>query len=212
MRLTGYLLGFLAVFGVTAHAQEWELGGAGGYGFYRNQDVTSGNVTGKAGFNKGFAFSAVGGHNAFRYLSGEMRYVYRDSDLRVTSGGQKVDFSGDAQIVHYDALIHPPAEDWRIQPFFAFGGGIKVFRGTGQETEFQPLDQLAVLTKTDELKPLLSLGGGLKFRLGDHAVLRFDVRDYITPFPGNVVLPAPGAKLRGWLHDFVPMLGISAVF
>ncbi|MCC6858160.1 MAG: outer membrane beta-barrel protein [Bryobacterales bacterium] len=195
-----------------AFAQQWELGGAAGFGFPRTLSVTNQDLKGKAGFSKGAAFSAVGGQHLYRYLSGELRYVYRDSDLRVTSGGTKVKFAGDSHIVHYDALIHPPAEDWRIQPFLAFGGGVRVFRGTGRETEYQDLDRLAILTKTDELKPVFSLGGGFRFRLNDSMLLRVDFRDYMSPFPTQVVLPAPGATMKGWVHDFTPMIGISAFF
>jgi len=38
------------------------------------------------------------------------------------------------------------------------------------------------------------------------------VRDYITPFPNKVIAPAPGAKVGGWLQDFVPMFGVSWTF
>jgi hypothetical protein len=38
------------------------------------------------------------------------------------------------------------------------------------------------------------------------------VRDYITPFPSEVLVAVPPARLKGWLHDFVPMVGIGIVF
>jgi hypothetical protein len=196
----------------TCSAQEWEIGGAAGYGIYRNRTVTAGDLQGKAGFHRGAFFSAVAGQHPFRYLSGEIRYAYRDNDLKLESGGTSLKFRGESHIVHYDALVHASPRGSRIRPYLAFGGGVKIYRGTGEETAFQPLDRLAVLTRTDELKPLLSLGGGVSFKMGAHALLRFDFRDYITPFPKEVVTPVPGARLNGWLHDFVPMVGISATF
>lgn len=193
-------------------AQQWELGGAGGYGFYKNQTVSRGSDQASAGFRHGFAVSAVAGHDSTRYMSGEIRYTYRDSDLKLSSGATDVRFPGEAHVVNYDVLLHATPKGSRFRPFFAFGGGIKVFRGTGQESESQPLDNLAVLTKTSELKPLVSIGGGVRYQISKHAFLRFDFRDYMTPFPTEVIAPVPGAKLSGWLHDFVPMVGISAHF
>lgn len=43
-------------------------------------------------------------------------------------------------------------------------------------------------------------------------LLRLEFRDYITPFPSDVVAPAPGARIKGWLQDFVPTVGISVRF
>ena len=57
---------------------------------------------------------------------------------------------------------------------------------------------------------MLSVGGGVKFRIAKHALVRFDFRDYMTPFPTRVILPAGGASVSGWPHDLTPMVGISA--
>jgi hypothetical protein len=48
--------------------------------------------------------------------------------------------------------------------------------------------------------------------LGQHAFLRTEFRDYVTPFPKKVITPATGAKVSGWLHDIVPMVGIGFSF
>ena len=209
MKLYVLLLG---ITGVVCTAEEFELGGAAGYGFYRNVTITRGSATAKAGFDQGFSFSVVGGHDMHRLLGGEVRYSYRDNSLKISSGGTDFKMSGEAHIVHYDALIHAGPKQARLRPFLAFGGGIKYYRGTGTEQEFQPLQDFAVLTRTSELLPMLSLGGGIKFRISNHAVVRVDFRDYLTPFPSNVILPRGGAKASGWLHDLTPMVGISAYF
>jgi hypothetical protein len=91
------------------------------------------------------------------------------------------------------------------------GGGASVY-GTGGEHAYQPASGFALLTRTQELKPLVSAGGGVKVALGDSLQLRLEIRDYITPFPKEVVAPAPGARIKGWLHDFVPTAGISVKF
>ena len=99
-----------------------------------------------------------------------------------------------------------------MRPFVAGGGGIKFFRGTGKERAYQPLSNLALLTKTQEVKGLISVGGGVKAVVSDHVLLRVEFRDYITPFPKEVITPSPGAKISGWLHDLVPMVGITFRF
>src|SRR5262249_15239271 len=37
-------------------------------------------------------------------------------------------------------------------------------------------------------------GGGAKIALRPHIYLRTEVRDYITPFPKELITPAPGSK------------------
>ena len=65
---------------------------------------------------------------------------------------------------------------------------------------------------TSSTREDLTLGGGVKAVLGDHWLVRVDFRDYATPFPENVIVPAPGAKIHGWLHDFVPLFGVDWTF
>ena len=207
-----YLLLVGAVGVCVCAAQEFELGGAGGYGIYRNRTFTSGTRTAEAGFRRGISFSAVAGNDMHRLLGGEVRYTYRQNDLSLKSGASDSSFSGEAHMVHYDALLHATSNRAKLRPFIAFGGGLKYFRGTGTESESQPLQTFAVMTRTSELLPMVSLGGGVKFTIGSHALLRFEFRDYLTPFPAKVLLPAPGVQGTGWLHDLTSMIGISARF
>jgi hypothetical protein len=86
---------------------------------------------------------------------------------------------------------------------------MKVYQGTGQEAAYQPLMQYAWRSRTSELKPMLSLGAGSKIYLKRRIVLRFDLRDQITGFPSKVISPAPGMAINGWLHDFVPTVGLG---
>jgi hypothetical protein len=96
--------------------------------------------------------------------------------------------------------------------FAAIGGGLKVFRGTGKEAAYQPLSQFGYFTKTQALKPMASIGGGVKFYITRNVSLRTEFRDYITAFPKELIAPAPGAKFGSILHDFVPMAGLSYEF
>ena len=43
-------------------------------------------------------------------------------------------------------------------------------------------------------------------------MMRAEVRDYVTPFPKDLIVPSPGNKINGWLHDITPLFGISYLF
>ena len=198
--------------GGLCQAQEWEIGGAGGAGFLKALSVANSTGSATTGFRSGAAFGAVVGHNVNARIGGEIRYTYQMSDLKLSSGGTDVSFAGMTHAVHYDLVWRPGRRSARVQPFVAGGGGVRVFRGTGKEAAYQPLNTFAYLTKTQEWKPLITAGGGVRYSINRNTFLRFEMRDYITPFPKQVIAPAPGAKISGWLQDFVPMVGISITF
>jgi hypothetical protein len=195
-------------------AQEggWEVGGAVGFGVMRYATIDNAGGSASAGLDNRFVAGAVLGQNLYQHFSGELRYVYREDDLVLKSGGEKVATNGDSHLVHYDILFHPTSKESRVRPFLAAGAGIRFFRGTGEGDVNQPLSDFAFLTKTNEVKPLISVGGGVKARLTEHTSLRFDFREYISPFPENLFATAPGSKIQGWLFDSVPMAGLSFVF
>lgn len=190
-------------------AQQYEVGVAGGGGFVRGVPITAPAGSATAGFQNGGVFGAVLGHRLYPNVSGEIRYSFMQSDLKLSAGGLDPTFRGDAHAIHYDFLIHPAKSHAKVQPFAAVGGGVKVYRGTGRESASQPLSQYAYMTKTLEWKPLISVGGGVRIELAPRISLRLDFRDYLTPFPKTLIAPGRGADIKGWLHDFVPMVGIS---
>lgn len=193
-------------------AQEWEVGAAGGFGAYRNASISAPAGSAGAGFDNRFAAGVVIGQDLYQHFSGEVRYTFRDGDLKLSQGGQKVNMDGNSHAIHYDMLFHLFPKSSRIRLFAATGAGIKFFRGTGKEYASQPLGDFALLTKTEETKPLISAGGGVKYTVNRNTVIRVDFRDYISPFPEKLFAAAPGAKIRGWLNDFVPLVGVSFVF
>jgi len=193
--------------------QAWEVGGGAGASFYTNKTVTSRtNQTGTANPQGGFGVTGYVGHNNYNYVGGEFRYTLQFNDLQVASGGNKASFGGRSHAFHYDVLIHTASTKQKVRPFIAFGGGIKAYQGTGQEVVAQPLANLAFLTKTSELKPLVSFGAGVKFKVSEKAMFRVDLRDYFGPTPNRVIAPAPGGTLNGWIHNFVVMAGLSYTF
>jgi hypothetical protein len=189
--------------------QQWEFGGVGGGGFLNNVNVSSPAGLATAGFETGAAVGGFVGENLFPHWSGELRYEYLQSDLHIQSAGTNATFTGNAQVLHYDMLWHTNRKGSRVQAFVALGGGMKIFRGTGEEEAYQANYQFGYMTKTQQLKPMVDVGAGLRFTLTHHLYLRTEFRDYITAFPANIIAPAPGAKFGSILQDIVPMAGIS---
>src|SRR5271157_484431 len=212
MRTLGLSILLLAATAATCGAQQWELGGIGGGGFLSNVGVAGPVGSATAGFQTGAAFGALFGHNTYSHIGGELRYAYLQSNLQLSSGGSSVSFAGTAHVLHYDLILRTTPRNSRMQVFAAIGGGMKVFRGTGAEAAYQPLSQFGYFTKTQALKPMASVGGGVKFILARKVFLRTEFRDYITAFPKEIITPAPGAKYGSILHDFVPMVGLSYEF
>ena len=86
------------------------------------------------------------------------------------------------------------------------------FRGVGTETPYQPLSSYALLTKTSQWLPLVTFGAGVKFAISPRIQFRVELQDYFSRFPTQVIAPAPDAHLSGWLHDLVPMAGLTFLF
>ncbi len=209
MKILRMLVVCSAVLATSAMAQKWEFGGGVGGGFYTSQDVSSSAGSAAAKLSTGLAGSVWLGNNFQGHWSGELRYDYGMSNLELSSGGTNVSFGAHTQQFHYDVMWHATPSESRVRPYVAVGAGIKMYQGTGAQMAYQPLSNFALLTQQQDLTPLVSAGAGVKFQLSPHVQLRFDVHDYLTPFPKNVITPNVGAKVGGWLQDFVPMIGIS---
>jgi hypothetical protein len=192
--------------------QSWEVGAAGGYGIYHYATIANGPASANAGFKSGVDASGVLGQNVSQYFGGELRYTFQNGAAELKSGGQKVSMDASSHAVHYDFLIYATPKHSKFRPYAAGGAGVKWYNATGQEFVAQPLSNFAFLTRTHEVKALISFGAGVKIALNDHWLVRADFRDYATPFPEKLFAPAPGSKIHGWLHDFVPLLGVDWTF
>jgi hypothetical protein len=193
-------------------AQKGEVGAGAGGSFYNSRTVSSSGQEASTGFKHGFAAGGWIGQNMYRYLSGEIHYLFEKNDLKLSSGGSDVTFGAQSHAIHYDILIHGAPIGAKVRPFVVVGGGVKGYRGTGTETVIQPLSQFALLTKTTDWKGLLTFGGGIKFVVGPNLFFRIELRDYLTQFPEKVITPAKGASIGGWIHNLVPAAGISFGF
>jgi hypothetical protein len=193
----------------AAFAQNREFGVIGGYGYAPTLTLTGLSGTAQTGFRNGGAFGVYLAENPYKHLGGEIRYLYRMSDMKLSSGGTSTDFAAHSHIVHMDLLAYFQPPDSRTRAFIAFGAGVKVIQGTGMESSFQPLHQFAALTKTLQALPTGDVGAGVKLSLRHHLRIRFEARDYISPQPGKVITAAPGVRLAGMLHDILALAALS---
>ncbi len=196
----------------SIRAQKWEFGGAVGGGFYTSQTVTNPAGSVDAKFATGVAGSAWLGNSIGGVLGGELRYDFQQGDMKLTSGGTSVSFGAQTHAIHYDFVLQTAQPEARVRPFVAAGAGVKVYRGTGTEQAFQPLSNVALLTKTQDVRALVSLAAGIKFHVSERVNFRVEVRDQMTPFPAQVIAPNVNSKVGGWLHDIIPMFGLSYLF
>lgn len=201
-----------AVLTVPAIAQKYEFGIQGGVSIYQSKQISNARGSADAGFSTGWTAGVTLGHDMYEHIGGEVRYSYLDNDMKLTSGGTTVKFGGQAHAIHYDLLIHGTGTKSHIRPYVAIGGGAKVYRGTGAEQAFQPLSNIAILTKTQEVQGMASVGAGVKVRISDKLTFRLDVHDYLTPFPKKVITPFTGSTVSGWLNNIVPTAGLTFTF
>jgi outer membrane protein with beta-barrel domain len=203
----------LVVLGVlaagTACAQTWEVGAIGGWAYSPHLTVKSGSASADTGLNNGGMYGVFGGEDTYNHLSGEARYLYRNSDLKLSSGGTTVHFGGHTHYVGGEFLLHLRPREATTRPFILFGGGISIIQGTGTESAGQPLGRFAALTATREILPTADVGVGVKFKLRDHMRFRVEFDDFISPSPSKVIAPAPGASISGWMHDLAGLTAIS---
>jgi hypothetical protein len=210
MRIVYFLTAVLCA--LPAFAQRYEFGVHGGISMYDKKTVSNARGSADAGFKMGYAAGFTLGQNMYEHIGGEIRYTFLHNEMKLESGSTKATFASQAHAIHYDFLIHATDTKAAIRPYVAVGGGIKQFRGTGAEQVFQPLSNVAILTKTTDLRPMASVGGGVKVKLTDKLWLRLDVHDYLTQFPKNVIAPNSGSSVGGWLNNIVGTGGITFTF
>ena len=193
--------------------QHWEAGALAGGGFepYR-PTLTGPSGAADVGFGNGPVFGAFLVQHLYSKVSGEIRYEYSRSDLRISGAKGSARMRGESHAVHYDWLFFTRPRKARVRPYLAAGAGFKLYRGVGAETAYQPLQDIAVLTRTREWKPLVSVGAGVAFTLSAKICMRLEFRDAMTPFPKRVIAPTATGAAPGWLHEIVPAVTIGLQF
>lgn len=215
MKLNGVVTMLAGLLALTpaAFGQKWEVGGGAGGGFYTSTSITNaiaGNADAKIA--AGPAVGAWLTYNSSARWGGEIHYNLQTGDFQLSSGGTQAKFGAATHTVNYDFQYHFRSTEDSVRPYVAFGAGVKLYQGTGTETAAQPLSRIALLTKTNDMRPVASFGFGIKAKLGSNWLLRADIHDYFSPFPTKVFTPNSGSKAGGWMNDIVPMVGLSYIF
>ena len=200
------------VFAGAAFGQQYEIGANVGYGFYRNGSIYSASETAQAGIRNRFAAGIVLGDEFSNYVSAEFRYLYQDGHPFLQAPGVKSDIQGQSDALTVELLFHFKTREHRLRPFLAGGSGAKEYVIAGPEPFPQPIPQIASLTANDVWKVVFSVGGGVKFRLLPHMLLRAEFRDYLTTFPRQQIVPALHNTARGVFEQFTPLFGVSYTF
>lgn len=200
----------LLLLSACALGQKWEVGAGGGGSFYNSKAIEGAGGSVDAKFKPGFAASGWFGQVGDR-VGGEIRYTYFKNDMELSGAGRSFSMGGRAQAVHYDVLIYTNSRKSKTRGFFLVGGGMKQYSGTGDDVAFQPTGNIAVLTRTNEWKPLLTAGAGVRFELNKRTHLRAEVRGYFTQAPTEVITPVTG-DLSGWYFNIVPMVSLTYVW
>jgi len=199
----------LLVAGSAAYAQTYYVGVLGGYGYAPSLTVTNSTGSADTGLKSGGVMGALLGGDTSKHWGGEVSYLYRFSDLKLSSGGTEVDFGGRTHVITGDILGYFTPKGASVRPYVSFGGGVRILVGTGTESASQPLGNYAALTATTETLAVGDFGLGVKFKLGKSTQMRVEVRDYIGPAPDKVIAPAPGAKMSSMLNDITFLVSIA---
>ena len=206
----GFLISILCV--SSGFAQQFDVSGLIGYGAYRDVRINSTAGTATAGVTNRFAAGALIGEDLYSHISGEVRYLYQDGDPFLSLAGVRGNIQGQSHTFAYDGLFHLFDRDRRFRPFVAAGAGGKYYRTTGPAPVPQPFPQIAGLVRENDWEFVADFGVGFKYRLRNHVMLRGDFRDYITPFPKKLFVPAGNGTDRGLFQQFTPTLGIGYWF
>jgi hypothetical protein len=196
------------VFTAFAQQETLEVGAIGGFGFARDYTLTNSAGSAKAGFSNGLTLGAYFGGDTGDRWGGEVRYLYRFSDPRLSGPGGTANFDGRTHIVTGNILAYFAPRASKVRPFITFGGGVKDIKGTGVESAAQPVGRYAALTNTNELLATADVGAGVKFSLSKSVKIRIEVHDYMSKRPNKVIAPAPGVTPSGFLND---ILGTASI-
>jgi opacity protein-like surface antigen len=195
-----------------ACAQQYEVGADFGYGIYRDGSIYSPSGIAQAGIRNRFAAGIFLADDFSKYVSAEFNYLYHDGHPFLKAPGVNTDIQGNSDALTLGLLFHFKPREHRWRPFLAGGAGAKEYVIAGPAPFPQPVPQIASLITNDVWKTVFSAGGGIKYRLIPHMLLRAEFRDYLTTFPRQEIVPAPHNTARGIFEQFTPLFGVSYTF
>src|SRR5688500_12362466 len=85
----------------AAFPQQWQVGGAVGYGWYRGIRFNGPGAEASAGIRNRFVAGAVLTEDLYEHISGEVRYIYHDGDPYLSLGGRTANMQGQSHSFTY---------------------------------------------------------------------------------------------------------------
>jgi hypothetical protein len=204
------VLALLVIAASSCFAQRWEIGGLGAYGWYHDASITNQEGSASVGISPKGGIGAVFGENLYKYIGGEVRWMYIFGQPQVKANGIEVARPGFSNLVHYDLLVHIAPQETKVRPFVAVGGGVRIYSVSRWD-----LDQNTPFGYTrsrNDAQALISAGAGVKYAVAHGLQLRLDFRTYITPLPTDIFRLPGRVVTHGWLYNFVPSVGVGYLF
>ena len=164
---------FALALAATAAAQVAELSASGGVSRLTNRDLGSltSDASGKSndlelrdGIRLGFRLTL----NNWRYFGHEVGYAYNRTQLRDNSSAPPQDYGTAIHQGFYDFLMYATKEGKPVRPFAAGGGHFANYQYPGQ----------SVSQGGGSMKFGYNYGGGVKVKVTEMFLIRFDVRQY----------------------------------
>jgi hypothetical protein len=194
MRLASVVL-LLCAFAAVSPAQVGELSLSLGESLFKDNKLGSvGDLASQYKVGDGFRIGARLTFNTKKFIGHEIGYAYSRSKLGLTNSSQEASMP-----VHqgfYDFLLYLTPEGSRIRPFGCGGGQFSTFVPPGASVTYG----------TGTTKYGGNYGAGLKVRLTSMFAMRFDVRDYVTTKPFDLV------GKSGALHQVEASAGLGIFF
>ena len=193
-------------------AQKWEVGAGGGAAFYNTKKVEGPDGTVNAKFKPGAGFTAYVGQIGNR-VGGEIRYtmLFNNMELSGGNGGGTSTLSGRSQAIGYNVLLYTNGKESKTRGYFLVGGGMKQYTGTGSSAVLPAFIRTAVLTETNQWKPMVTAGVGVSMKAGEKSRIRAELLVQGTETPTEVITPVMGS-MGGWYFSFAPMFSLSYVW
>ncbi|GEM_PF-5687252 len=198
-----YVVTIVLLSALACRAADWHAGAGAGYGLYNSAKITAPAGTAETSIGPRYALTAYGGRRITDYVDLDGAWTFQDGDFEIRSGGRKTAFDAHAHSVHGSLVAYFLRSHSTLRPFVEAGGGVKFYQGI-EAPSTRPLEEFATFHNVTDARALITFGGGVDWNFSNRWTLRIDFRDYTTPFPASIVVPAPGGKVSGWLHDFLP--------
>ncbi len=190
-----------------AVAQKWEVGAGGGAAFYNSKTVSGPDGDISAKFKPNAGVTAYLGQIGNR-VGGEIRYTMMFNGMELSGGNASSSMGGRSQSIGYNVLIYTNRKEARTRGYILAGGGIKQYTGTGSDVVLPAFIRTAVLTETNQWKPMVTGGVGVRMKAGENSYFRAELLVHGTEAPTDVITPVLGS-LGGWYFSFAPMFSLS---